>query len=89
MDNMLLGAKGQTGENLFRAVLPFLWRKEESANEARAIDILTRFKLDTKKDDYAASLSGGQRKLLEMARALMSEPTLVMLDEPWPASTRR
>ncbi len=82
MDNMLLGAKGQTGENLFRAVLPFLWRKEESANEARAIDILTRFKLDTKKDDYAASLSGGQRKLLEMARALMSEPTLVMLDEP-------
>jgi neutral amino acid transport system ATP-binding protein len=82
MDNMLLGAKGQSGENLFRAVLPFLWRKEEQANEARAIDILTRFKLDTKKDDYAASLSGGQRKLLEMARALMSEPTLVMLDEP-------
>ena len=41
-----------------------------------------RFKLDAKVDDYAASLSGGQRKLLEMARALMSNPTLVMLDEP-------
>ncbi|MBG6057069.1 neutral amino acid transport system ATP-binding protein [Cryobacterium sp. MP_M5] len=82
MDNMLLGAKGQSGENLFRAMLPFFWRKQEEDNKARAIDILTRFKLDTKKDDYAASLSGGQRKLLEMARALMSEPTLVMLDEP-------
>jgi branched-chain amino acid transport system ATP-binding protein len=82
MDNMLLGAKGQSGENLWRALLPFLWRKQEKANEARALELLTRFKLDAKKDDYAASLSGGQRKLLEMARALMSEPTLVMLDEP-------
>jgi neutral amino acid transport system ATP-binding protein len=82
MDNMLLGAKGQSGENLWRALLPFLWRKQEKANEVRALELLQRFKLDAKKDDYAASLSGGQRKLLEMARALMSEPTLVMLDEP-------
>ncbi len=82
MDNMKLGAKGQDGENLFRALLPFIWKKQEEDIEGKAIDLLARFKLDTKKDDYAASLSGGQRKLLEMARALMSEPTLVMLDEP-------
>jgi ABC-type multidrug transport system ATPase subunit len=44
--------------------------------------LLEKFKLDTKKDDYAASLSGGQRKLLEMARSLMVRPKLVMLDEP-------
>jgi len=82
LDNMKLGAKGQSGESLARALFPWFWRKEEQEIEARAIDLLTRFKLDAKKDDYAASLSGGQRKLLEMARALMSQPTLVMLDEP-------
>lgn len=82
LDNMKLGAKGQSGESLARALFPWIWRKQEAEIEARAMDLLTRFKLDAKKDDYAASLSGGQRKLLEMARALMSQPTLVMLDEP-------
>jgi branched-chain amino acid transport system ATP-binding protein len=82
LDNMKLGAKGQSGESLARALFPWFWRKQEREIEARAVELLTRFKLDGKKDDYAASLSGGQRKLLEMARALMSEPSLVMLDEP-------
>jgi neutral amino acid transport system ATP-binding protein len=82
LDNMKLGAKNQKGENLFRALLPFIWRAQEEHIEAKAIELLSRFKLDTKAEDYAASLSGGQRKLLEMARALMSDPQLVMLDEP-------
>jgi neutral amino acid transport system ATP-binding protein len=82
LENMKLGATGQIGERLFPSLFPFLWRKQDTAFEARARDLLTRFKLDEKSEDYAASLSGGQRKLLEMARALMSEPTLVMLDEP-------
>ena len=82
LENMKLGAKDQSGESLFPSLLPFLWKKQESEIEERALGILERFKLLKLKDDFAASLSGGQRKLLEMARALMSNPTLVMLDEP-------
>ncbi|WP_210479698.1 ABC transporter ATP-binding protein [Naasia sp. SYSU D00948] len=82
LENMLLGAKEQPGESMLRALVPALWRSRESQIRERAEELLVRFKLDAKRDDYAASLSGGQRKLLEMARALMSEPTLVMLDEP-------
>ncbi|WP_346623188.1 ABC transporter ATP-binding protein [Blastococcus montanus] len=82
LQNMLLGAQGQKGESFFRALIPGIWRAQEQANTEKAMELLRRFKLDTKKDDFAGTLSGGQRKLLEMARALMSDPKVVMLDEP-------
>lgn len=82
MDNMRLGASGQTGERFFASLFPFLWKAQEKANEERAMELLARFNLDAKIDDFAGSLSGGQRKLLEMARALMVGPEIVMLDEP-------
>lgn len=82
MDNMKLAARNQVGERILPALLPWLWRQQDKQLESQATEILTRFKLFEKKDDFAASLSGGQRKLLEMARALMVEPKLVMLDEP-------
>jgi neutral amino acid transport system ATP-binding protein len=82
LENVKLGATKQTGERFWQSLIPGVWRKQEADIEERALRILTKFKLDAKKDDFAASLSGGQRKLLEMARALMVKPTLVMLDEP-------
>lgn len=82
LENMRLGATGQRGEQIWAAPLAFLWRSQENAGTARARELLQRFKLDAKEKDFAGSLSGGQRKLLEMARALMVRPELVMLDEP-------
>jgi branched-chain amino acid transport system ATP-binding protein len=82
IENMRLGAQKQRGENWFAGLFAFLWKGEENRITETADELLKRFKLDAKREDYAGSLSGGQRKLLEMARALMSKPSLIMLDEP-------
>ncbi|USQ78035.1 ABC transporter ATP-binding protein [Ornithinimicrobium cryptoxanthini] len=82
LESMKLGATGQRGESMLAAVVPALWSSQEREIEQRALRLLKKFNLFEKKDDYSASLSGGQRKLLEMARALMTEPEFVLLDEP-------
>jgi len=82
IENMKLGAVGQRGERMFTGLLRALWGAQEREIEARADDLLERFKLAHMREEFAGSLSGGQRKLLEMARALMVQPNLVMLDEP-------
>jgi len=82
IENMRLGATGQVGEKWWNGLIPGLWKKQEAEITARAEALLARFNLAHMRDEYAGSLSGGQRKLLEMARALMTNPTLVMLDEP-------
>ena len=82
MENMMLGAQAQTGERFWSSLVRPAWRSQEDLNLARAESLLERFKLAHMREEYAGSLSGGQRKLLEMARALMADPRLIMLDEP-------
>jgi len=81
IDNMKLGATGQVGESFWKALLP-IWGGQEAEIEQRADELLDRFNLTHMRDEFAGTMSGGQRKLVEMARALMTEPKLVMLDEP-------
>jgi len=82
IENMLLGAADQRGEHFLPALVRATWGAQEKENVERADELLGRFKLDHLRDEYAGALSGGQRKLLEMARALMVEPQMILLDEP-------
>lgn len=83
LENMLLGAQRQTGEAFWNAWLhPRRVAAEEREYRDRAWAILHSVGLAEKAQDYAGSLSGGQRKLLELARVMMARPKLVLLDEP-------
>ena len=84
LDNMLLGPKAQSGEKIWNVW--FRTKKvaqEEAQAREKAIEILEYFDLSQMKDEYAGALSGGQKKLLEMARALMTDPQMLLLDEPF------
>lgn len=83
MENMLLASREQAGESLLNILTrPGEVRREERDHLTRARKLLEIVKLADKADDYAGSLSGGQKKLLMLAQALMAEPRLVLLDEP-------
>jgi ABC-type branched-subunit amino acid transport system ATPase component len=83
LENMLLAPQGQTGERLLS-----LWlrlpkiRSEESENREQALELLDLLGLTKLHDQFAENLSYGQQKLLELGRALMAKPRMILLDEP-------
>ncbi|MFT4946912.1 MAG: ABC-type branched-subunit amino acid transport system ATPase component [Natronomonas sp.] len=85
LENVMLAPQHQRGEALYRSVLPGFRQgviEQETQLRERAWETLEFFELDDLADERAGSLSGGQRKLLEMARVFMTDPEMVLLDEP-------
>jgi branched-chain amino acid transport system ATP-binding protein len=83
LENLMLIPAGQAGEGIWNTWLrPGRVRRQERALRDRALEVLEFVELIDLRDDYAGSLSGGQKKLLELAKSLMAEPEMVLLDEP-------
>jgi ABC-type branched-subunit amino acid transport system ATPase component len=83
LENLMIAAKGAPGESLPNLILS---RREVASRErliqGKAEEILHLTGLFNLRDEYAKNLSGGQKKLLELSRSLMSDPTMILLDEP-------
>ena len=94
MENLLTAAPGNRGDSFVGAVAGRrYWLDDETAAIDRATAVLGRFGLEPLANEYAGDLSGGQRRLVEIMRALMAEPEMLLLDEPMagvhPALARR
>jgi len=83
LENLMLVPAEQAGEALWNPwFLPFRVTRQERQLRDKALDVLEFVDLWHLREEYAANLSSGQKKLLELARTLMSDPDLILLDEP-------
>jgi len=83
LENLMLVPSHQVGERIWSSwLLPWRVKRQEQEVEAQAVEVLGFVNLLDLKDEYAGNLSSGQKKLLELARTLMAEPRLILLDEP-------
>jgi len=82
LENVMLPPRHQVGENLLKTwFLPSKVRGQEQELREKALEILDSVGLLHLKDEYAGNLSGGQKRLLELARVMMADPEMVLLDE--------
>ncbi len=82
LENLLVAARDNPGEVILKAPLKRTWRKYEEELVEKAFKVLELLKLDHLWDRYSYELSGGQMKLLEIGRSLMSDAKMLMMDEP-------
>jgi len=83
IENLMFVPEGQIGEKIWNTWFrPSAMRKQERAIQEKALEVLEFVELIDLKDEYAGSLSGGQKKLLELGKSLMADPKMVLLDEP-------
>jgi len=83
LENLLVAAPGQVGESFWGALRgERYWREQERKLVLQVRELLERFGMSSKEEEYAGNLSGGQRRLVEIMRGLMAEPKLLLLDEP-------
>ncbi|UCG09128.1 MAG: ABC transporter ATP-binding protein [Desulfobacterales bacterium] len=83
LENLMIMPEGQIGERIWNTWFrPPQVKKQEKAIREKALDVLEFVELIDLKNEYAGSLSGGQKKLLELARSMMADPKIVLLDEP-------
>ena len=83
LENLMLVPAGQSGEKLWNPwLLPFRVRRQEREIRDKALDVLEFVNLWHLRHEYASTLSSGQKKLLELARTLMADPEMILLDEP-------